>query len=25
LLIDPLAIPPEFREEAAKLAKERGW
>jgi hypothetical protein len=25
LLIDPLAIPAEFREEAAKLAQEKGW
>jgi hypothetical protein len=25
LLIDPLAIPSEFREEAAKLAQEKGW
>jgi hypothetical protein len=25
LLIDPLAIPPEFREEAVKIAQEKGW
>jgi hypothetical protein len=25
LLIDPLAIPAEIREEAAKLAQEKNW
>ena len=25
LLIDPLAIPEEIREEAAKLAQEKNW